>query len=74
MVGRVEELRIYDQLAALELPLYITSSVDSFLFEALKHRMGANARQRPADRTTGWQKATARLRPRRTRIRPPCRT
>ena len=58
MVGRVEELRIYEQLAALELPLYITSSVDSFLFEALKHRMGANAvnARRIGPR---WQKTTA---------------
>jgi hypothetical protein len=57
MAGRVEELRIYDQLAALELPLYITSSVDSFLFEALKHRKGANA---ASARRIGlrWQKTT----------------
>jgi hypothetical protein len=43
MIARVEELRIYDQLAALEMPLYITSSVDSLLIEAIKHRLGAHA-------------------------------
>jgi hypothetical protein len=56
--ARIEETRIYDQLAALALPLYITSNADSFMAEALRNRKGIDPAQ---VRRIGplWEKTTA---------------
>ena len=37
-VMEIQENEIHHQLADLELPLYVTTNVDSFMFEALKHQ------------------------------------
>jgi hypothetical protein len=56
--SQVEAFRIYDLLAALEMPLYVTTNADPFMFHALRERPGQN----PQDvRWFGprWQKMTA---------------
>ena len=57
LTGGIDELRIYDQLAALDLPIYITSNVDPFMFEALRHRHAAN-RDRVHRIGPRWRKTT----------------
>jgi len=54
---KVEECRIYHALADLQLPLYVTTNVDDFMYEALAHHPAL----KPEDvRRIGprWQKAT----------------
>jgi len=44
-VLEIHENEIHHQLAALKLPLYVTTNVDNFMFEALKQRDGVSPRR-----------------------------
>jgi hypothetical protein len=44
-VLELHENEIHHQLAELDLPLYVTTNVDSFMFEALKQREGLSPRR-----------------------------
>jgi hypothetical protein len=44
-VLEIHENEIHHQLAALGLPLYVTTNVDNFMFEALKQRDGVSPRR-----------------------------
>ncbi|HSG17707.1 MAG TPA: CHAT domain-containing protein [Anaerolineae bacterium] len=44
-VLEIQEGEIHHQLADLELPLYVTTNVDSFMYEALKKREGVSPRR-----------------------------
>ena len=54
---KVEECRIYHALADLQLPLYVTTNVDDFMYEALTHhpKLKGEDVRRIGPR---WQKAT----------------
>ena len=56
--SQIQESRIYHLLAEFDLPLYITTNADSFMYEALKCRPHAQARRAGPQWSAGSQSYT----------------